>query len=39
MRSVVGTLEEMEVTMDNVEKNCQTLRRRIEEEEENAQEV
>ncbi|XP_057188127.1 centromere protein Q isoform X2 [Triplophysa rosa] len=38
-RSIVGTLEEMEVKMDRLEEKCRILRSRIEEEEENAQEI
>lgn len=39
MRSIVGTLEEMEVKMDRLEEKCRILRSRIEEEEENGQEI
>lgn len=39
MCSIVGTLEEMEVKMDRLEEKCRIFRSRIEEEEENAQEV
>ncbi|XP_056587790.1 centromere protein Q isoform X2 [Triplophysa dalaica] len=39
MRSIVGTLEEMEVKMDRLEEKCRIFRSRIEEEEENAQEI
>lgn len=39
MRSVVGTLEEMEVQMDGLEEKCRIMRRKLEEEEDEAQEV
>ncbi|XP_052401770.1 centromere protein Q [Carassius gibelio] len=38
MRSVVGTLEEMEVQMDGLEEKCRIMRRKLEEEEDEAHE-
>ncbi|XP_065110127.1 centromere protein Q [Paramisgurnus dabryanus] len=38
LSSIVGTLEEMEVKMDSLEKKCRAMRSKLEEEEENAQE-
>ncbi|XP_031414648.1 centromere protein Q isoform X2 [Clupea harengus] len=38
-RSVVSTLEEMEVTRDRLDEECRILRSRMEEQEENSQEV
>ncbi|XP_058641928.1 centromere protein Q [Onychostoma macrolepis] len=38
VRSIVSTLEEMEVQMDSLEEKCRIMRRRLEEEEEKAQE-
>lgn len=38
MRSVVGTLEEMEVKMDRLEEKCRIMRSKLEDEEEKAQE-